>query len=439
MYKYLITKAGRKWYDGETADDKKYKAKIEINDISANWIVGQIVGFEGTLEKQFSGGFTKVFIYPCSAEHMKQQKQIQSKQKEQKEIERWLGYVEQQSSESVYENGVNKLRSMELTEEQKNRLNAAINKGTINSLINKTTNYLEYIKNNISEGRWYNNGEKTVLDNLSKLEEMKIDTTIYRNKLEDLKSSFSMQRNIREKADAEKYFTVQRLSLFKGDEYRIGEIVQSNDSRVGKVIKSWKYYEEDTMSFGYMVDGGWVLCAKCDVACVTELDKEEYFKEQGRQRQEEEKRKVTSRKKAELHRQIAELFKYTTEKGGLSRDYDHYTRGGGEGGGGGGGGGGDVLYDTFDIYGGGNKIVIENSRIWTITNNGMDGDDWGRNNIRTGGAGAIGFYMEIDEVCNKYITKIMDLLGSLAGNMDITIYNRFNSEDKLPGKISEKD
>jgi hypothetical protein len=29
--------------------------------------------------------------------------------------------------------------------------------------------------------------------------------------------------------------------------------------------------------------------------------------------------------------------------------------------------------------------------IWYVVNNGADGDDWSRNNVRTGGAGAIGW------------------------------------------------
>lgn len=43
-----------------------------------------------------------------------------------------------------------------------------------------------------------------------------------------------------------------------------------------------------------------------------------------------------------------------------------------------------------NIYGGGEWWVIQPEWIWHIRNNGHDGDDWGRNNVNTGGAGAIG-------------------------------------------------
>ena len=46
--------------------------------------------------------------------------------------------------------------------------------------------------------------------------------------------------------------------------------------------------------------------------------------------------------------------------------------------------------DPRNIYGGGHWWVIESNRILDVLNNGMDGDNWSENNIRTGGAGAVG-------------------------------------------------
>lgn len=44
-----------------------------------------------------------------------------------------------------------------------------------------------------------------------------------------------------------------------------------------------------------------------------------------------------------------------------------------------------------EIYGGGTWFIIEKEHIWFIKNNGADGDNWSYNNIKTGGAGAIGW------------------------------------------------
>lgn len=43
------------------------------------------------------------------------------------------------------------------------------------------------------------------------------------------------------------------------------------------------------------------------------------------------------------------------------------------------------------IYGGGEWLVLGTQWIWHCVNNGADGDDWKQSNVRTGGAGAIGW------------------------------------------------
>lgn len=65
----------------------------------------------------------------------------------------------------------------------------------------------------------------------------------------------------------------------------------------------------------------------------------------------------------------------------------------------------------FNIYGGGQKYVIDKkgNKIWFIRNNGGDGDNWGYNNVRTGGAGAIGVYVEYTEELESLIKKYIEL------------------------------
>lgn len=50
-----------------------------------------------------------------------------------------------------------------------------------------------------------------------------------------------------------------------------------------------------------------------------------------------------------------------------------------------------------NVYGGGEWWVIQENWIWYVRNNGFDGDDWGRNNVQTGGAGAIGVRVPFSE------------------------------------------
>jgi len=58
---------------------------------------------------------------------------------------------------------------------------------------------------------------------------------------------------------------------------------------------------------------------------------------------------------------------------------------------------GDRYLDSANIYGGGDWWVVGPDHIWYVKNNGADGDDWGHNNVRTGGAGGIGWRIPYDQ------------------------------------------
>lgn len=54
-------------------------------------------------------------------------------------------------------------------------------------------------------------------------------------------------------------------------------------------------------------------------------------------------------------------------------------------------------WDSNSLYGGGRLWIITDTEIYQVTNNGNDGDDWSRNNIDTGGGGAIGYRIEYND------------------------------------------
>lgn len=54
---------------------------------------------------------------------------------------------------------------------------------------------------------------------------------------------------------------------------------------------------------------------------------------------------------------------------------------------------GETLLDTHNIYGAGDSFVIAKDSIWYIRGNGMDGDDWSRNNL----PGSIGWRIDFSE------------------------------------------
>jgi hypothetical protein len=60
-----------------------------------------------------------------------------------------------------------------------------------------------------------------------------------------------------------------------------------------------------------------------------------------------------------------------------------------------------------NAWGGGEWWAIQENWIWHIRNNGFDGDDWGRNNIETGGAGAIGVRVPFSEELAAQIRELL--------------------------------
>jgi hypothetical protein len=129
-----------------------------------------------------------------------------------------------------------------------------------------------------------------------------------------------------------------------------------------------------------------------------EIVEERKRKEEEERRKEEEKRQL----KQELKGLLAIVNKALEEKQRIKEtDYEPQ--------------GEEIQHplNPRNIYGSGQWFVIEKDRILHILNNGMDGDDWFVNNVRTGGAGAIGFEIpKTDEVVNalKRIKEIGEKL-----------------------------
>ena len=70
---------------------------------------------------------------------------------------------------------------------------------------------------------------------------------------------------------------------------------------------------------------------------------------------------------------------------------------------------GERISDTRNIYGGGDWFVIGIEYIWYVQNNGADGDDWTRNNVRTGGAGAVGWRVSYDAQLADRLRKLAEV------------------------------
>ena len=58
----------------------------------------------------------------------------------------------------------------------------------------------------------------------------------------------------------------------------------------------------------------------------------------------------------------------------------------------------NVLFDSFNVYGSGERLIQTETGYWYLINNGGDGGDWGRNTVRTSGAGAYGWVLSLSKL-----------------------------------------
>jgi len=152
--------------------------------------------------------------------------------------------------------------------------------------------------------------------------------------------------------------------------WTVGQIVRATASQREKQYPEWlyvvravkHYYAEDGLSFGVGDESGFTYSAACREATAEEsaLARADY--ERGL-------------KKTEARKRLEEIIKQV-EAGECPAGPVVPE--------------GDRVFDSQNIYGGGSWFVVGPEWVWYCQNNGADGDNWAANNVRTGGAGAIG-------------------------------------------------
>lgn len=170
---------------------------------------------------------------------------------------------------------------------------------------------------------------------------------------------------------------------YGGHEYQVGQVLRNprEKSQILYVLKaSKKYYSDDGMSFGVGDERGYVFIAEGRIATDEEaaplLEREAA---------------AAAKKVAEARRkEIAKQIQQTGER----PEGDNVPEG-------------DRFSDRQSIYGSGDWFIIGTEHIWYCQNNGMDGDNWSCNNVRTGGAGAIGWRMPFDAGLAEEIKKFV--------------------------------
>lgn len=141
-----------------------------------------------------------------------------------------------------------------------------------------------------------------------------------------------------------------------------GQIVRASDRLRENGYPEWlyvvrakrEYCSEDGMSFGVGDESGYLYTAWC-----REATPEETAPYIAKMEAEQIRRQKLARVNA-----IADMIRIDGELPAYSES--NAT--------------GEILLDTFNAYGSGTRFVIDSDSIWFVQNNGMDGDDWSRNN-----------------------------------------------------------
>lgn len=242
----------------------------------------------------------------------------------------------------------------------------------------QTDKWIGYFRKHIAEGWYY----ERALTELHKLNCHDYDEEIRQGKLACEKK----KREAREKKqEEEREAGIVSLSIpayhgWNGRPQK-GDILEHRE-RYYRVISSY-YYDSDGWSFGAMNDEWYAVKAQ-DITETPEGQERVQAREKTRQK----KARIAAAKNA-VATLGAAIWKnghyYEAADGMWTSDIP-----------------GILLYDDFNIYGGGYQIRQAGETLFYVNNNGADGDDWSVNNIRTGGAGAYAFQTELANVKEEY-------------------------------------
>lgn len=176
--------------------------------------------------------------------------------------------------------------------------------------------------------------------------------------------------------------------------WKRGDVVRANKRQREKGYPEWlyvlssdsRYYRYDGLSFGVGDDSGYCYSAVCREA--TPEEAAPYIA-----------KLEAARKRRAAQTRVEKIKWDIRECGTMPEASDDNARG-------------ERLFDTQNIYGGGDWFVVNETELWYVQNNGMDGDCWARNNVTTGGAGAIGWVIPRDDALVTELHELAELLGS---------------------------
>ena len=197
-----------------------------------------------------------------------------------------------------------------------------------------------------------------------------------RQKIAENKAANAAERKAREEKLS------KRILVNADDCPAIGKPWRMHNRSDGKIIvitgygKKWYLRSEDACCYGMLPDDQWVRYAYYRDATPAEIAAVEAAEEAARKKAAE--KKAREKRINEIENKIKKAENYAQNVD--PKDLD-----------------GEVLFDTFNIYGGGERIIANDRWLWCVQNNGGDGDDWSATNV----PGGIGWRIPRDEALVK--------------------------------------
>ncbi|MBW1615582.1 MAG: hypothetical protein JRJ49_03415 [Deltaproteobacteria bacterium] len=204
-------------------------------------------------------------------------------------------------------------------------------------------------------------------------------------------------RIIAEKKEAEKAESEKREAFLKLKGYNCKLVCNYDETADEQTdLAGQRLSKEDLQSYRYFKNGKMVKEYEKEL-----LIKEGYFGEQvkAEKAQAKEEAKKIAAEKESLKKEIETSFEKAEKPEKTGGNFIKLEIG-------------NIYCDNSDIYGCGGYYFIDEKKaaIWRVNHNGMDGDDWRHNNIKTGGAGAIGIRLPYSETLAKKIIKLNELI-----------------------------
>lgn len=299
-----------------------------------------------------------------------------SAQQQRQEAERWLGYVEENAATGyLYQKGVDRLRSLDVGQwpELQDRLNRAMEEAAevrreqeAKRAQEKAERWLGYVEDAANEGRRYAKGIATLkslgIEQWPELQE-RLDAALIRavevasqkptkaRMLFPLGDSPPLNHPIRHGADVVVFEGHGKTFRINADHPSIhGAHLLGHEGELG----AYFYYRD-----------------------ATEVERAQYEAEQAAARQ----RTSDLRELDQIAHRIASEGEYPISSEPITLDGEWL----------------DHPRDPMNIHGGGKAFVKTRGHIYFLRNHGADGDSWANNNIRTGGAGAMGWRVPFDQ------------------------------------------